>query len=407
MRRSVSFLFLVWSGVCAAPPEFHRDIEPILQRRCQSCHRPGEIGPMPLLTYAEARPWARAIRQAVLTGKMPPWFAARGEHAFGNDARLSQREIALIDEWSRAGAPQGNPKDAPAPPGFTQGWNIGTPDLVVRMPQAVQVPAREEIDYQFQIVPLNFAEDRWVRAAEVRPGRREVVHHVVVYVREPGSRWLRGDDRRVTTSDILAIYTPGQAASILPQGMARKIPAGSDLVFQVHYTPAGKPAEDRTSLGLVFAPGPPGRRVFTLQMGTAEFLVPAGERDYRVSVTGTMPADALLLSMFPHLHLRGKAFLYERIEPGGRVETLLEVRPYDFYWQLNYVLARPLPLAAGARLRFTAWYDNSPNNPRNPDPAADVGYGERSSDEMMIGFFDVAVDPALDKEAFFQLRRQP
>jgi hypothetical protein len=211
----------------------------------------------------------------------------------------------------------------------------------------------------------------------------------------------------VTTSDILAIYTPGQEAAVLPRGMARKIPAGSDLVFQLHYTPSGTEVQDQTSLGLVFAKSPPSKRVFTLQMGTAQFLIPPGESNHRVSVAGTMPAGSLLLSMFPHLHLRGKAFAYERIEPGGRVTTLLEVRPYDFFWQLNYRLREPLPMPAGTLLRFTAWYDNSANNPRNPDPSAEVGYGEQSRDEMMIGFFDVAVDPDLDKDAFFRLRGAP
>jgi hypothetical protein len=401
--RGSLFAFLLWAGLPAAPT-FHRDIEPILQRHCQGCHRPGEIGRMPLLTYSQVRPWARAIRQSVVTRRMPPWFAARHAHPMANDPRLSDAEIGLIEAWVRAGAPRGRPEEAPPPREFVPGWNIGRPDLIVGMPQAVAVPAKEEIDYVFQVVPLGLAEDRWVRAVEIRPERREVVHHVVVYVREPGSRWLRGDQRRVTTSDILAIYTPGQSAAPLPPGMARKIPAGSDLVFQLHYTPAGKAVTDRTSLGLVFSSEPPEKRVFTLQLGTAAFRIPPGEPNHRVSVSGTLPADALLLSFFPHLHLRGKAFEYERIEPGGRVTTLLRVEPYDFYWQLDYRLRQPLPLPAGTLLRCTAWYDNSANNPRNPDPAAEVVYGEQSRDEMMIGFFDVAVDPALDKEAFFRLR---
>ncbi len=360
---------------------------------------------MPLLTYEQTRPWARSIRQALRLRKMPPWFAARGTLEFENAPRISQEEIARIEEWVRLGAPRGNPADGPRPVDWIPGWNIGRPDMVVSMRESIRIPAREEIDYQFVVVPLGLQEDRWVRAAEIRPGARAAVHHVVVYVREPESEWLRGDNRRVTTSDILAIYTPGQGPMALPAGMAKKIPAGSDLVFQMHYTPTGREERDRTSLGLVFT-GLPAERVLTLQMSATDFVIPPGSPDHRVQVSGTLPGPARLLSLFPHLHLRGKAFAFERVEAGGRVETWLEVRPYDFFWQLAYKLRRPLALPAGTRLRFTAWYDNSPNNPRNPDPLQEVRYGEPSTDEMMVGFFDVAVDASLDKGAFFGLRQR-
>lgn len=361
---------------------------------------------MPLLTYEQVRPWAKSIRQQTALGKMPPWFAARASAQFENEARLSAGEKAAIQAWVEAGAPPGSPSAALPPSAFPDGWNIGEPDLVVEMPKPVRVPARTEMDYQFIVLPLKFDCDRWIQAVEVRPGARRVVHHAVVYVREPGSRWLRGDNRRVTTSDILAVYAPGQPPVQLRTGMAKKIPAGSDLILQMHYTPAGEAMEDRTRVGMIFATREPERRVFTLQMGATDFRIPPGERNHRVSVSGTMPADALLLSLFPHLHLRGKAFAFERIAPGGVVETLLEVRPYDFFWQLNYRLSAPRLLPKGTMLRFTAWYDNSPNNPLNPDPTAEVVYGEQSKDEMMVGFFDVAVDPRLDKEAFFQLRNR-
>jgi hypothetical protein len=277
------------------------------------------------------------------------------------------------------------------------------------MPEPFIVPARDETDYQYVILPLNSKEDRWVNHAEIRPGARSAVHHAVAYIREPAGTWLRNrpvgkpfPHGGATKSDILAIYTPGQQPMTCPPGMAKRIPAGSDIVLQMHYTPTGKPVADRTSVGMVFLREKPARRVLTLQIDTTDFRIPPGESNHRVSASGTLPHDALLLSLFPHLHLRGKAAEYEIVEPGGRIETLLRVAPYDFYWQLNYVLAQPRLLSAGTRLRVTAWYDNSPNNPRNPDPAAEVVYGERSSDEMMIGFFDVAVDPALDKPAFFR-----
>ena len=393
-------------------PSFHRDIAPVLQRHCQSCHRPGEIGPMPLLTYAQARPWAKAIREAVLTRHMPPWFAEKASVEFANDPRLSAQEISAIDRWAALGAPEGDPRDAPPPRAWTEGWSMQSPHLAVTVPRPFDVPATGEIDYQYVILPLDFRQDRWITSAEIRPSARAVVHHIVAYIREPDSPWLR--DRPagepfaqpgLTTSDILAIYTPGQGAMTLPPGMAKKIPAGSDLVLQFHYTPNGKPVRDRTSVGFVFAEDPPAMRVITLQMGSTRFRIPPNEPRHRVEVSGTLPADALLLSMFPHMHLRGAAFDYEIVAPGGRIETLLRVAPYDFYWQLNYRLKTPRPLRAGTRLRFTGWFDNSANNPRNPDPGAEVTYGEQSREEMMVGFFDIVINPKFDKKTFFDLRQ--
>lgn len=387
---------------------FYHDVLPVLQRHCQSCHRPGEIAPMPLLTYAQARPWAKAIRRAVLSRKMPPWFAAEASVRFGNDPSLTPEEIAVIDAWASNGSPAGDPKTAPSPVTWPSGWNIPKPDLTLQMPEAVHVPAKEELDYQFIILPLNLKEDRWVQAAEIRPGARAAVHHVVVYVREPGSPWLRDAPAGrpfvragVTRSDILAIYAPGQPAMRCLPGMAKKIPAGSDLVLQMHYTPTGHALDDRTSVGIVWAAQPPKKRVLTLQLDTTRFVIPAGDRNYRVSVSGTLPNDAELLSMFPHMHLRGKAFEYALVQPGGRIETLLRVAPYNFSWQLDYRLAEPRLLKKGTLLQCTAWYDNSPNNPRNPDPTQDVTYGEQSRDEMMVGFFDVAVPANVDKPSFF------
>jgi hypothetical protein len=387
--------------------DFHAGVLPILQRRCQSCHRPGEIAPMPLMSYRDARPWAKAIREAVVSRRMPPWFAESSSRPLADDPRLTAGEIAAIDEWARSGAPEGNPAKARPTLPWTEGWNIGAPDRVVAMPEPVRVPARGRIDYQFVVLPLGLNEDRWVRAVEIRPGARKVVHHVVAYVREPDDEWLRDAPRGkpfarhgATTSDILAVWAPGQPAMNCPPGMAKRIPAGSDLVLQIHYTPDGRAVEDRTSIGLVWSPTPE-RRVLTLQLHTTALRIPPGEPSHRVTVAGTLPGDALLISMFPHMHLRGNAFEYALAGEGGRWETLLRVAPYDFYWQLSYRLADPRPLRKGARLVATAWYDNSPNNPRNPDPRAEVGYGEQSDEEMMVGFFDVAVPAGVDKRAFF------
>ncbi|MBI3208639.1 MAG: thiol-disulfide isomerase [Candidatus Solibacter usitatus] len=360
---------------------------------------------MPLTNYKEARPWAKAIQQMVSSRKMPPWFAETAAVSFSNDPRLSSAEVDAIANWVKQGAPEG--------PRLSTVASKATPpspfDLTLRMPTPVRVPARGEIPYQFVILPQRFDKDTWVRRVEVSPGVRGVVHHVVVYVRERGGAWLDGKPEGVpfsspgaTKSDILAVYAPGQPAAEFPESMAKLIPAGAQIVLQIHYTPNGKAVEDRTVVHLSYSKSTPSKRVLTLQIATTDFLIPAGESNHRVTAFGTLPNDALLLGLFPHMHLRGKAFEYAVAQTGGRIEVLLRVKPYDFHWQLYYRLAEPRPLPKGTRLVCTAWYDNSRNNPRNPDPEADVRYGEPSTDEMMVGFFDIAVPAAMDKNSFFQ-----
>jgi hypothetical protein len=391
-------LLLVLAVTAAAQPvTFYKDVLPILQNRCQECHRQGQAAPMAFTTYQETRPWAKAIRQAVLTKKMPPWFGDPCCGKFSNDRSLSKPEIETLARWAEAGAPKGSDADAPQPRVWTEGWNIPRPDLVVSPLQSFRVPAKGAVEYQYFIPGQRFTEDKWVSAVEVRPGNASVVHHAVVYIREPGDTWTRGP----TKADILAVYAPGTAPDVFLPGMAKFIPAGADLIVEIHYTPNGKAAEDRTRIGMVFAKAPPAQRVLTLQMNQNTFRIPAGQRDYRVSVWGTLPNDALLLALFPHMHLRGKAFEFTRILSNGVPETLLNVSPYDFHWQLWYRLAEPILLKKGTRLNWIATYDNSAANPRNPDPTADVTYGFQSWEEMMIGFFDVAVDAKVDKKAFF------
>jgi hypothetical protein len=395
-----------------AQPLFYKDILPILQTHCQECHRPGEIAPMPLLTYADSRPWAKAIREQTIARKMPPWFADPAYGHFANDRSLSRNEIDTLAAWVNSGAPEGNPKDAPPPRRWPQGWNIGTPDEVFEMPEPFALPSTGAVDYQYLILPTHFTEDRWVQRVEVRPSSRSAVHHAVVYIREPGSTWLAGEPREktfsvphakgFTTSDLLMVYTPGNSYDQWPPGIAKRIKAGSDLVLQMHYTANGKPRQDRTRIGIVFAKEPPRQAVLSLQMSNDRFVIPPGDSDYRVQVSGTLPNDALLIDMFPHMHLRGKSFEYLITEPGGHVETLLKVIHYDFQWQLNYRLAEPRPLKAGTHLTWVGYFDNSPNNPSNPDPTAEVRYGEQSWEEMMIGFFDVVVDASVDKPKFFE-----
>jgi hypothetical protein len=427
-----SFAAIVTPAV--AEPTFYRDILPVLETHCQECHRPGEIAPMPFLTYADTRPWAKSIREQVIARKMPPWFAdpsfsnaQQGGVAqlyFANDRSLSQAQIDTIASWVSAGAPAGDPAAAPPPRQWPQGWNIGTPDEVFEMPAPFAVPASGAIDYQYLILPTRFTEDRWVQKVEVRTSSRSAVHHAVVYLREPGSKWLQDSPRGVmfslpttadhrpnprsfTTSDLLMVYTPGNSSDQWPPGVAKRIKAGSDLVLQMHYTANGAAIQDRTRIGVVFAKQPPKQAVLSLQMSNDRFVIPPGDSNHRVQVSGTLPNDALLIAMFPHMHLRGKAFEYLITEPQGRVETLLKVSHYDFQWQLNYRLAQPRLLKAGTHLTWVGYFDNSPNNAANPDPTAEVRYGEQSWEEMMIGFFDVVVDAAMDKQKFFQRKTFP
>ncbi len=377
---------------------------------------------MPFRNYAETRPWAKAIRDAVVSRKMPPWFADPNYGHFSNDRWLLPAEVRTLSDWADSGAAAGNAKDAPPPRVWPGGWDIGTPDAEFEMPDALPIPARGAIDYKYVILPLHLASDKWVERVEVRPQDRAAVHHAVVYIRGPGSQWLAAEPRGVvfglpptashlpnpksfTTSDILMVYTPGNSYEIWKPGVAKKIPAGADLVLQVHYTANGKPGLDRTSVGIIFAKQPPKQAVLTLQMGNDRFVIPPGDPNYRVTVSGTLPNDALLVALLPHMHLRGKAFEYLINGPNGAVETLLKIDNYDFNWQINYHLAEPRLLRAGTHLEWVGYFDNSLNNPRNPDPSAEVRFGEQSWEEMMIGFFDVLVDADVSKTAFFERKR--
>ncbi len=420
--RSIRALLTTLSllpSFAAEKPTFYRDVLPILQTHCQSCHRPGEIAPMAFDSYQHTRPFAAAIREQTTLRKMPPWFADPCCGHFANDRSLSAQEISTLAAWADSHAPAGDPATAPPPPKYTQGWNISAPDIVFAMPKAKSIPASGDVPYQYIILPTHFTEDRWVSMSEIRPGNRAVVHHAVAYVRTPSSTWLRGapvgvpfraddlpttalrQDAFWTISDILLVYAPGSLPDAWPAGFAKLIPAGSDIVLQMHYTTIGHPTEDMTRVGLVFAPGRPEKRVLTVQLTNDTFSIPPEESDYRVEVHGSIPNDALLLSFFPHMHLRGKTFEYNIVEPHGRIRTLLRIPHYDFFWQLSYRLATPIPLKAGTILQAVATFDNSRNNPHNPDPGATVTWGEQTWAEMMVGFFDVAVDPSIDKPHFF------
>jgi hypothetical protein len=373
---------------------------------------------MELMTYEQAQKWSGKIAAAVELKAMPPWFADPRYGKFANDSSLTADEIATISAWDKAGAPAGNASDAPPSKHWNQGWNIPQPDSVLKMPRPVPIPAHGEVEYTYEIVPTHFTENRWVQMVEVRPSSPEHVHHAVVYIRPPDSNWLRHapvgeaftasdlsdpEERRQaheTTSDLLLVYAPGSSPDRFSEGMAKFVPAGSDLVFQMHYTTNGTPAHDQTSVGLVFAKAPPQQQVITLQLNQHALTIPPGADNFRVEVEGTLPNDCTLLSLFPHMHLRGKRFEYDIVHDDGSIETLLRVN-YHFHWQLSYKLAQPRLLKAGTKLRAVAWYDNSKNNPHNPDPEKWVTWGDQTSEEMMVGFFDVAVPAGMDKWKFF------
>jgi len=353
-------------------------------------------------SYQHTRPFAAAIREQTILRKMPPWFADPCCGRFSNDPSLTPQEIATLATWAEAHAPQGDP----VPIKENRTWNITPPDVVFSMPSAKALPASGDVPYQYFILPTHFKEDRWVSMSEVRPGNRSVVHHAVAYIRSPGSAWLRnGQMSDWTDSDILLVYAPGSLPDSWPSGFAKLVPAGSDIVLQMHYTTTGRATEDLTRIGVVFARQPPANRVLTLQLTNDRFRIPPGDPAYRVEVHGSIPNDALLLSFFPHMHLRGKTFEYNIVEPRGRIRTLLRIPHYDFFWQLSYRLAAPIPLKAGTVLQAVATFDNSKNNAHNPDPEATVTWGQQTLSEMMVGFFDVAVDPAIDKPRFFVRHR--
>ncbi len=374
---------------------------------------------MPLETYRQTRSFASAIKRATSMKTMPPWFADPCCGHFSNDPSLSAEQIKTLARWADEGAPEGKVADTPPPVRRATGWNIDGPDAVLRMTSAKRIPATGDVPYQYIIIPTEFKTDHWVRMSEIRPGNPMVVHHAVAYIREPNSSWLRGApvgvpfsaddladpalrrDAMWTASDILLVYAPGSLPDQWPHDFAKLVPAGSDIVLQMHYTTHGTATSDQTSVGLAFSKTPPLKRVLTLQLTNDRFLIPPGDPDHHVEVHGSIPNDALLLSFFPHMHLRGKSFEYKLLRRGQTPQTLLRVPHYSFYWQLSYRLAEPIQLHAGDVLQALATFDNSRANPHNPDPDSAVTWGEQTWAEMMVGFFDIAVDRGTDKEQFF------
>jgi len=423
----------------AAAPTFTKDVAPIFYKNCTVCHRAGALAPMSLMTYADARPWTRSIATNVTRGTMPPWHADPAHGEFLNDRRLSQADKDTIVNWVNAGAPEGNAADLPAQPVYPDGWAIGKPDAIFALGEEYPVPASGTIDYKYFEVPTNFTEDKWIQAFEVKPGEASVVHHVIVYARPPQrprpaplanqapadgagaaqpqrrqgpfsfapnmeepdevkAAAAHGDvanDRPAPdggTGMFVGGYTPGQSVRVFQPGSSLRLPAGSTLVFQMHYTAKGKPAQDRSKIGFVFAKEPPKQEAIIAALVNQNFTLPAGAPSTKVDAEMTINTDMILWSLLPHTHVRGRKWEIEAKYPDGRSEVILSVPNYDFNWQTDYIFKQPLKLPKGTVLHSTAWYDNSTANKSNPDPKATVHWGEQTWEEMQFTAFTFTLE---------------
>jgi mono/diheme cytochrome c family protein len=421
-----------------ATPTFAKDVAPIFYKNCTNCHRPGEIAPMSLLTYKDARPWAKSIATQVSKGAMPPWHADPAHGEFLNDRRLSDAERGVVVAWANGGASEGDVKDLPAPPTYTTEWMIGQPDAVFSMQEDYPVPADGTVSYQYFTVPTNTTEDKWIQAMEVRAGDPKVLHHVIVYAATPApatppptaeqppaqrptplfvfaegttnipagqtggpplppeQRKAPGPNDRLPPRRMgpaIGGFAPGQFMRVYQDGTAMKLPAGATLIFQMHYTPNGKATTDRTRIGVKFAKAKPQTEVRFASLVNGGLHIPPGAANQQVEAEMTVTQDVVLWSMIPHTHVRGVRWIYDVSYPDGKKDTILSVPKYDFNWQTDYVFKQPLKLPKGSKLHATAWYDNSANNKSNPDPTKDVYWGDQTWEEMMYTGLTFSIDP--------------
>ena len=364
---------------------YHSRVSRILQSNCVACHREGGVAPFSLESYEQAYGFRSMMQWVVEERRMPPWFASADYGHWRNDRSLSERDMRDLLAWIDAGAPEGDPAQAVRPLHFTDGWDLETePHAVFRIPEPQEIPAQGVLDYRYVFVKTDFEEDVWIQAMEPRPTAIEQVHHIIVYLQGPD------DERR---GPFFAGWAPGMGATTYPEGNAKRLPAGSWLMFELHYTPNGRAAVDESMVGFVLADGRPDRPVQTSWVATTDFEIPPHAGDHRVDARMTFPRGGEILGFLPHMHLRGKAFRYVLERADGSEEVLLEVPNYDFNWQLWYQAFTPVRVERGDVLHGVAWYDNSENNPANPDPTVAVRYGEQSFEEMMFGFFDWVPDP--------------
>ena len=373
----------------ANAPTYHREISRIVQANCLECHRAGGLAPFALESAADLIEHAGMIKKQLDRGAMPPWFAApehSGMHAvFANDRSLPAADKAALLAWLQSGRALGNPADAPRPRVFSEGWVIGQPDAVFRLPEPVQIKAEGTMPYQWRVVETSFAEERWVRGYEIRPTAREVVHHVIVKVHDKAAAVL---DRGEGEEGFFAAYVPGNSSRVLPEGFAKRLPAGAKISFQIHYTPNGKATQDQLEIGLLFAKEPPRHEVHVVAVAHPRLNIPPGAAHHVETKEQRVPFTMNVTAYTAHMHVRGKAFKYELTTPDGKTETLLDIPRYDFNWQLQYDYAQPKVFPRGSTLKITAVFDNSTGNPANPDPNKNVRWGPQTTDEMMIGYLE-------------------
>jgi peroxiredoxin len=367
---------------------YSRQIARIIQEKCQDCHHPNTAAPFSLMNYEDAVNWAAMMKEVVLQRRMPPWHADPRYGDFRQDRQMSLDEIDTVLAWMNDGLPRGDDNDLPPPIDYPDGWRIGQPDVIFEIPQEVTVPAKGTVPYIYFETPTNFTEDMYIQAAEARPGNRSVVHHIVLFYRAPGEGRGRLFENWVDGA------APGNIPLQLPEGTGRKIPKGSTLIWQMHYTATGKIEKDRSQYAFKFCKTKPEREARVAGIRYERFQIPAGDPNYRVDSKFTVPKDVLVYSFSPHMHVRGKDFEYRAVYADGRTEILLSVPQYDFNWQSAYHLKTPKRLPAGTRIECTAHYDNSKGNPANPDPTKSVRWGDQTWQEMMIGYVDyVSVEP--------------
>lgn len=376
----------------AAVPTFSKEVVRIFQANCQECHRPGiQFTPMALMTYEDVRPWAKSIREAVANREMPPWHANPAHGEFKNDISLTEEQIATIVRWVDAGAPRGNPADMPESRTFDDGWQIGEPDAIIDMGRDYEVPAEGTVPYLFFAVDSPFEEDVWVEAMEAKAGNLDVVHHIVIYIRNPREGIAVPDAGRLGDG-LLGALSPGNTPSMYMPGQGKLIKKGAKIIFNMHYNTNGTAATDRSYIGLKLHKKPIKQQVVTRGVANTDFVIPPQDGNFEIRSEHTFPEDVTLISLMPHMHYRGKDFKYTAVYPDGREEVILDVPNYNFDWQVYYHLEEPLKFPAGTRLECVAHMDNSPVNPLNPDPTQEVRFGPQTWEEMMIGWIDYVRD---------------
>ncbi len=379
-------------------PTFAKDVSRLIQKNCEGCHRPGQVGPFSLTSYEEVKAFAPEIKRATQARKMPPWHAVPGYGDFKNERRLSDDQIATLARWVDAGAPKGNLKDLPPPVKHNDDWLLGAPDAVITPEVSFEMTAEGVDEYRCFVVPTQYVEDRNIQAVEVRPGNRRVVHHVLVYSDVSGkARQLDSADPRpgftcfgglgFLPSGGLGGWAPGAVPGRLPEDVGRPLAKGADIVMQVHYHKTGKAETDRSSLGLHFNRQPVTKHFRSRPIANIGIRIPAGAERHKETARWTLSGDLLAYSITPHMHLLGVEMLVTVTFPDGTEQPLVWAKPYDFNWQTSYVFRQPMLLPKGARIDVTGYFDNSAGNPKNPsNPLKDVRWGEGTTDEMLIGW---------------------